>query len=90
MNKEPIIHSHLTDGLPTFHDLADCNVYFDQCEVMVHCGNNECMQTRVEFDGYNLCSRCFKPYLTEVISVYKPTYMKTEENNAITTNNSAA
>ena len=61
--KEPLIHSHITDGLPDEHTLAFSSVYCENCEVMVHAFNNECMQTWIEIEtekgikGY--CTKCF-------------------------------
>ena len=59
MDKEPIIHSHITDVLPENHPLAYKTVYCDKCGVMVHCGNNECMQTWLETSWGNYCTKCF-------------------------------
>lgn len=56
---EPIVHSHITDCLPEDHKLAFTSVYCDKCGEMVHAFNNECMQTWLEVDGKNLCTKCF-------------------------------
>lgn len=65
---EPSIHSHLTDVLPDDHHLANKTVYCQDCHEMLHCENNECMQTWVEFPlrsdrgqviGGNYCIKCF-------------------------------
>lgn len=55
---EPIIHSHETDGLPDEHPLALTNVHCGACSVMVHCNNNECMQTWIETYRGNFCTAC--------------------------------
>ncbi len=57
--KEPIIHSHITDGLPYEHPLADVSVLCDKCAVIVHSFNNECMQTWYETEFGNYCTSCF-------------------------------
>ena len=60
MEIEPLIHSHITDCLPDDHPLCYETVSCDKCGVMVHAGNNECMQTWFETDQGNFCSKCFK------------------------------
>lgn len=61
MIKEPIIHSHITDGLEENHPLAYDSVYCDKCKKeMLHCFNNECMQTWFETDKGNFCTKCYK------------------------------
>lgn len=57
--KEPSIHSHITDGLEEDHPLAYTCVYCDACHEMVHCANNECMQTWVEYRDQAWCLECF-------------------------------
>ncbi len=59
MNKEPIIHSHLTNTLPENHPLRYKDVYCDKCGKMLHSKNNECMQTWLETEKGNFCTRCF-------------------------------
>lgn len=56
---EPQIHSHITDGLPHMHPLADEQVTCTRCGVLVHAFNNECMQTWVETGLGNYCLVCF-------------------------------
>jgi hypothetical protein len=56
--REPLIHSHITDGLPDDHPLARVTVRCDTCHAMVHCENNECMQTWLETDWGYFCTRC--------------------------------
>ncbi len=63
---EPQIHSHLSDVLPDEHPLANEDVYCDECKVMLHAHNNECMQTWIEFEDGNFCTNCMGP-LREVM-----------------------
>jgi hypothetical protein len=56
---EPLIHSHITDGLPDDHPMANEVVDCKMCGVMVHAFNNECMQTWVESGQGNYCLGCF-------------------------------
>ena len=56
---EPIIHSHITDELPEGHPLAYDQVECLDCGVLVHAGNNECMQTWIETGMGNFCTECF-------------------------------
>ena len=64
--KEPIIHSHIEDGLPDDHPFADDEVFCKTCNEMLHAANNECMRTWVETgDGY-YCIDCF----TKVADIY--------------------
>ena len=67
MSREPQIHSHITDGLPPDHPLAEETVVCARCQVMVHACNNECMQTWVESEHGNFCWPCFGLVWTEVI-----------------------
>lgn len=60
MNNEPLIHSHIADGLPLKHYLANKSVFCDTCNEIVHAYNNECMQTWLETDNGNFCTHCFK------------------------------
>ena len=60
MQEEPIMHSHITDFLPKRHSLAHKNISCDQCHVLVHAENNECMQTWFETEEGNFCTDCFK------------------------------
>lgn len=57
--KEPLIHSHITDELEEDHPWAYTCVYCDTCGRMVHCANNECMQTWVEYQQKAWCIWCF-------------------------------
>lgn len=41
MNEEPIIHSHITDGLPDKHPLAYESIHCKKCGEMLHAFNNE-------------------------------------------------
>lgn len=56
--REPLIHSHATDCLPEDNPLAFEQVHCRSCGVLVHAGNNECMQTWFEFEGGNACAQC--------------------------------
>lgn len=55
---EPKIHSHIEDSLPATHPLAFVQVHCDECDELVHAGNNECMQTWFEFVDANVCASC--------------------------------
>jgi len=62
--KEPIVHSLISDCLPENHPLAHEEVFCDTCNEMVHCFNNECMRMWFEcndrFNGkINYCLECF-------------------------------
>jgi hypothetical protein len=63
--KEPLIHSHITDGLPDGHPLLassedEDGVFCCKCKAMVHDhGANETMQTWVETGKGNYCWGCF-------------------------------
>jgi len=57
--KEPLIHSHITDGLPSNHKLANEFIYCKICNSMLHADNNECMQTWIESGTGNYCLKCF-------------------------------
>ena len=59
MAKEPLIHSHIEDGLSDDHPWADQTVYCNDCQIMVHAGNNECMTTWVETGKGAYCIDCF-------------------------------
>ena len=59
MKNEPVIHSHITDDLPDAHPLAWSVVDCVECGVMLHCSNNECMQTWVETGLGSFCFNCF-------------------------------
>lgn len=56
---EPLIHSHITDGLPDNHAMAFENVSCEDCSVLVHSSNNECMTTWVEAGDGDFCLSCF-------------------------------
>lgn len=60
-DREPLIHSGLTDVLPERHPDAHQCVYCDgaECSEMLHCENNENMQTWVEAPKGNYCLPCF-------------------------------
>ncbi len=57
--KEPLIHSHIEDGLPNDHLLAWEGVSCVVCGVLLHAGNNECMQTWVETGRGAYCLKDF-------------------------------
>ena len=59
LDKEPLYHSHISDGLPKLHRLAQEEVFCDTCGNMVHCFNNECMVSWFEFDDRNVCIDCY-------------------------------
>lgn len=56
---EPKIWSHITDLLPNDHPLAGTTVSCTVCGAMVHCSNNECMQTWLETGRGPHCAPCF-------------------------------
>ena len=60
---EPVIHSHVTDVLDDNHPLAYKIVDCQKCGSMVHCSNNECMQTWLEWGLYILCGECAAPLI---------------------------
>jgi hypothetical protein len=62
---EPLIHSHVTDVLPEDHPLAYDQVSCQVCGALVHAGNNECMQTWIEWDCEIVCMKCFLEFLRE-------------------------
>ena len=68
--KEPQIHSHITDELPSDHPLVNEQVTCDHpaCQELIHAFNNECMQTWVETGQGNFCIECFSRYATKVLS----------------------
>jgi len=56
---EPLVHSHVTDGLPPAHPLARTRVYCDRCGALLHMQTNSCMRTWMETGLGNFCVRCF-------------------------------
>ena len=56
---EPLLHSHVTDGLPADHPLARTRVRCDRCETLLHLQGNSCMRTWLETGRGNFCVRCF-------------------------------
>jgi hypothetical protein len=52
------VHSHVEDELPDGHPLQWQQVQCVACGVLVHAGNNECMQTWFEFSNANVCAPC--------------------------------
>jgi len=59
VEREPLLHSHITDLLPEDHPLAYECVSCQRCRVMVHASNNECMTMWVETGLGNFCLACF-------------------------------
>ena len=58
---EPLIHSHIEDGLPDWQALAWVSVYCTDCTASLHSGPpNECMQTWFETGAGNFCWTCFQ------------------------------
>jgi len=66
--KEPKIHSHITDGLSENDNNAYKCVYCNICSEMLHCSNNECMQTWIETGEGNFCFKCFSKENREVLN----------------------
>lgn len=59
--KEPIIHSHISDYLPSDNPSAWKGIYCDKCkEEILHAANNRCMQTWIETEFGNFCTKCWK------------------------------
>lgn len=56
---ELIIHSHIDDCLPSEEPLANKDVFCEKCNDHLHSFNNECMQTWIETDDGNYCTKCF-------------------------------
>jgi hypothetical protein len=56
---DPILHSHIEDGLPDDHLQAWQQVRCNVCWALVHAGNNECMSTWVETGEGAFCIKCF-------------------------------
>jgi hypothetical protein len=63
---EPILHTDSVDVLPESHPWCELDVYCAKCNEMLHAGNNECMQSWVEYRGVALCARCAQPFLCEL------------------------
>lgn len=57
--RDPILHTHIEDGLPETHPLASVQVHCTDCGYLVHAGNNECMTTWVETGRGPFCIACF-------------------------------
>lgn len=57
-HNEPLIHSHVTDVLEDGHPLAYKSVACKKCGVPLHAGNNECMQTWIEWGPHCFCTKC--------------------------------
>lgn len=55
---EPLIHSHIDDGLPDGHRWQWEQVHCKSCGDLVHAGNNECMETWFEFGDAAACAEC--------------------------------
>lgn len=64
--REPVIWSHITDGLPEDHPLAYETLYCVTCREMLHAGNNECMQTWVETGKGPYCIEDFVEAIKDV------------------------
>lgn len=56
---EPLLHSHVADGLPAGHPLAFELVRCDRCYALLHSRRNSCLRTWVETGRGNLCVGCF-------------------------------
>lgn len=56
---EPLLHTHVVDGLPDGHPLASERVHCDRCEELLHSQRNSCMRTWIETGRGNFCIRCF-------------------------------
>lgn len=57
--REPLLHSGITDCLPDDHPLAHESVYCQECKEMVHAFNNENMQAWFETEQGPFCLKCF-------------------------------
>jgi len=56
---EPLVHSHVSDGLPEEHPLAHELVRCDRCYALLHSRRNSCLRTWLETGLGNLCVGCF-------------------------------
>jgi hypothetical protein len=61
---EPLLHSHITEGLPPSHPRAEDNIFCDgrECQygpLQLHSANNECLRTWFETGRGNFCWVCF-------------------------------
>lgn len=57
--KEPRIHSGISDMLPDHHVNAFSSLNCSECNTLVHAGNNENMRPWVECGNGNYCFDCF-------------------------------
>lgn len=57
--REPLLHTHVEDGLPEDHPQARTSLYCRACATMVHAHNNECMTDWVETGDGPYCVECF-------------------------------
>ena len=57
--REPLLHSHVADGLPEAHPLAQTRVRCARCNDLLHLQSNSCMRTWIESGRGNFCLRCF-------------------------------
>jgi hypothetical protein len=68
---EPLVHSHIEDGLPPDHPLAEkqvpCAGELGGCGKLLHAWNNECMRTWVETGLGNYCLWCFAKLSREMV-----------------------
>jgi hypothetical protein len=66
-DRDPVLRSHVSDMLPDEHPLAWKHVACQRCNVLVHAGNNECMQTWVETGKGPYCLPCFAELTGRVV-----------------------
>lgn len=67
---DPILHTAMSDSLPSSHPWAESYVHCARCGVMIHANNNEMMRGWLEWRGVALCCRCAAPFLTDLRDFY--------------------
>lgn len=72
---EPVLHSHITDGLPDTHLLACRDVWCCKCDRLVHDDRNLCRFAWFEWLGFAICFDCFAKYCYEDGVVSVPGFM---------------
>lgn len=60
---EPVLHSHVTDGLPDDDPRSMEVVACLQCGQMVHCMPNECMTAWADTEDGPMCLDCLRKAL---------------------------
>ena len=55
---EPVLHTHVTDGLPDDDPRAQESIVCIECKCLVHAFPNECMTAWADTDDGPLCLIC--------------------------------